>query len=198
MTLDNNTIEKMIERSIKFEYLIFVKLCEENNKELIEKFNKMDGSNISTRCLIEGYITTSENVTQKGRDVLELVFGKEVSKKVDIIDYEALHKKLQAELKQLTGKNQKVLQGKYSFLQNSTDFKARLSKIVKKYKIEDAKRVENVLLAYIYKCYKANFEYCQILEYYLEKHNTSKFYSDYLDFEENKKEEKSNNSEMLI
>ena len=134
----------------------------------------------------KGYILHFEDtITPKGIKLIEEINGV-VSSKIDN-KYELLHKKLQTELLTLTQKRQKNLQGKYPFLPNSKDLATRLSKIIKKYKLDDWNRVEKLLIDYIYTCHKANFEYVQTIEYYIEKLGSSKLATDY--FNDDVKEE---------
>jgi hypothetical protein len=133
------------------------------------------------------YCDTKGNLTLKSKQLLAEIGGdKIVSSKVDN-KYEILHKKLQNELIALTDKKQKLLQGKYQFLPNEKDLSTRLAKIIKKYKLDDWERVEKLLIDYVYKCHKANFEYTQTIEYYIEKLNSSKLATDY--FNDDVKEE---------
>ena len=85
----------------------------------------------------------------------------------------------------LTGKKQKMLQGKYAFLPNEKDLKLRLQKVIKEYQLNDLQKVEKVLLLYVEKCNKARFEYTPTVEYYIWKEKSSRLATDYLnDLEE--------------
>ena len=99
--------------------------------------------------------------------------------------YSNLHKNLQEKMISLTGKKQKMLQGKYAFLPNEKDLKLRLQKVIKEYQLNDLQKVEKVLLLYVEKCNKARFEYTPTLEYYIWKEKSSRLATDYLnDLEE--------------
>jgi len=128
-----------------------------------------------------GYCNFQLELTKKGRELLESV---QPSKKIDTNFYKELHKKLQNELFILTGKKQKVIGGKYSFLCNAFDLEHKLSRLIKKHQITDLKRIEKLLLKYIHTCYKADFKMVQLLEYYIEKSGTSKLMTDFESFEE--------------
>ena len=137
---------------------------------------------------LEGYLTFDLQLTKKGEDLLNKING--VSTKIDTNFYKELHKKLQNELFTLTGKKQKVIGGKYSFLCNSFDLENRLSKVVKKYNLEDLNKIEKLLIKYIYNCYKADFKMTPLIEYYIIKDNSSKLVTDYFNFEEKKEIQK--------
>ncbi len=160
-----------------YDFNIIGKLCilQDSGAYLFKNMNFTD-------VKLLGYCTHDLILTKKGEEVLNKCVN--VSKKVDNYDFVKLHQKLQTELQTLTGKKQKVINGKYSFLCNSTDLKNRLLKISKKYKLSDWNKIEKLLLQYIYKCHKANFEYVQLLEYYIEKSGSSKLASDYENFVE--------------
>ena len=104
------------------------------------------------------------------------------------VDFVKLHEKLQNKLLVLTGKKQKVLQGKYSFLLNKQDLQAKLLKVSKKYKLNDWDKIEKLLLHYIDKCNEANWQFVNLIEYYIEKNNSSRLVNDYHSFEEDKME----------
>ena len=61
--------------------------------------------------------------------------------------------------------------------------------VIKKYNIEDYQKIEKVLLKYIDLCYRANFDKVMLIEYYIMKDNSSKFATDYEDFDENEDSE---------
>ena len=133
-------------------------------------------------------------ITNTGRRFIEEINGV-MSSKIDN-KYELLHKKLQTELLTLTQKRQKNLQGKYPFLPNNKDLTTRLSKIIKKYKLDDWNRVEKLLIDYIYTCHKANWQFTPTLEYYIEKNSSSKLVTDYENFEEKEVEKKLEKEEL--
>lgn len=103
--------------------------------------------------------------------------------------YGQIHKSLQDELLNLTGKKQKMLQNKYGFIPTASDLKLRLQKVIKKYNLEDEKKVKEVLLSYIRRCVKARFEYVQTVGYYIFKDGMSNFAADYENYIETKQEE---------
>ena len=110
--------------------------------------------------------------------------------------YSSLHKNLQEKMISLTGKKQKMLQGKYAFLLNEKDLKLRLQKVIKEYQLNDPQKVEKVLLLYVEKCNKARFEYTPTLEYYIWKEKSSRLATDYLN--DSEEVEQSTSSELLI
>ena len=84
----------------------------------------------------------------------------------------------------LTGKKQKMLQGKYAFIPNPKDLKLRLQKVIKEYQLNDIQKVEKILLLYVEKCNKARFEYVSTIEYYITKDKSSKLATDYENYNE--------------
>lgn len=131
---------------------------------------------------INGYIDSSTipEITNKTK----ILFTNIDSNKAVKVKYnfKELHKKLQNELFILTGKKQKVISNKYSFLPNFKDLEIKLLKVSNKYKLNDWIKIEKLLLKYIYTCHKANWEYISLMEYYIEKNNTSKLANDYMNF----------------
>lgn len=148
-------------------------------------------SNLDYKELKEqGLVDFECKITKKGEEILNkcLKEDEKVSNKID--KYQELHKKLQNKLIELTGSKQKTLNKKYSFLCNSQDLAFKLSKVIKKYKLNDWNKIESLLLQHIYNSYKANWEYVLLIEYYIEKNNSSKLATDYENFEAKKIETK--------
>ena len=126
------------------------------------------------------YISNNNKLTLKGKQILD-----ELNKFEEKSDfYSQLHKSLQDELDNLTGKKQKMLQGKYAFLLNEKDLKLRLQKVIKEYQLSDLLKIEKVLLLYVEKCNKARFEYTPTIEYYIWKDKSSRLATDYENFNE--------------
>lgn len=100
-----------------------------------------------------------------------------------------LHAKLEQVLVDGIGKKQKVIDKKYSFLCNAKDLESKLKVMISKYKIKDLKKCEKVLERYVRNCIESNFEYTQLVQYYLMKDNVSKFYTDFENWEDIKTEE---------
>jgi hypothetical protein len=138
----------------------------------------------------QGLVDFECKITKKGEEILNKCLKKDekVSNKID--KYQELHKKLQNKLIELTGSKQKTLNKKYSFLCNSQDLASKLSKVIKKYKLDNWDKIENLLLQHIINSYKANWEYVLLIEYYIEKNNSSKLATDYENFEAKKIETK--------
>ena len=159
-------------------------------------FIAQDGSNylfpnLDYKSLKEqGLVDFECKLTKKGKEVLDKCLNDEkVSKKVDI-GINQLFIACQDELLKLTGKKQKTskIENKsYSFLPNFIDFQDKLSKVVKRYKLEDSNKLKAVLLQYINKCHEAN-NWFPILEYYISKDNKSRLATDYENFEEQEKQ----------
>ncbi len=126
------------------------------------------------------YISNNNKLTLKGKQLLDEL--NQFEEKSDF--YSQLHKSLQDELVNLTGKKQKMLQGKYGFIPTGSDLKLRLQKIIKKYNLEDEEKVKKVLISYVRKCVQARFEYVQTIQYYILKDGISNFATDYGNFDE--------------
>ncbi len=130
------------------------------------------------------YISNNNKLTLKGKQLLDEL--NQFEEKSDF--YSQLHKSLQDELVNLTGKKQKMLQGKYAFLPNEKDLKLRLQKVIKEYQLIDLQKTEKVLLLYVEKCNKARFEYTPTIEYYIWKDKSSRLATDYENYNEEEEE----------
>lgn len=130
---------------------------------------------------LQEFVSDNNKLTLKGKELLDQLQKEETN--TDF--YSSLHKNLQEKMISLTGKKQKMLQGKYAFIPNEKDLKLRLQKVIKEYQLNDLQKVEKVLLLYVEKCNKARFEYTPTLEYYIWKEKSSRLATDYLnDLEE--------------
>jgi len=183
MQIPIENIAKAVEKGLTIEEYIVLKVSEDGCSYLF----KPDYPSLQTlsNLVSNGYFNHKKEITSKGKALLQEIEGvkEEVSKKVDN-KYEELHKKLQNKLIELTGSKQKTLNKKYSFLCNSQDLASKLSKVIKKYKLNNWNKVESLLLQHIINSYKANWEYVLLIEYYIEKNNSSKLATDYEGFEE--------------
>jgi hypothetical protein len=97
------------------------------------------------------------------------------------IDYKQVYEKIKAALKSKTGKEQYQLLVKgnrYPLICNYVDFKTKLEKVIKKYKLTDNDTIEQCLINHV--C-KIDFP---VLKYYIDKDNTSQLASDYESFSE--------------
>lgn len=196
MKIDITEFAKCAEKNYKFNVYVALKIVEDGSNYL---FPNNYFTEIYNNLKASGYIYSETQLTPKGKELLKEISGEKMSKKVDNF-YTILHKKLQTELTTLTGKKQKMINGKYPFLCNSTDLEYKLSKVIKKYKLEDKNKIEKLLLRYVYNCHKANFEMTAIVEYYIDKNNFSKLATDYENFsekEEVKKEELKNTKDLF-
>lgn len=196
MKIDITELSKVASKFITVEQYIVLKIIEDGCLYLFPN-NLFAATIVGLKS--SGYIYSETQLTPKGKELLKEISENKVSKKVDNF-YTILHKKLQTELTTLTGKNQKMINGKYPFLCNAVDLEYKLSKVIKKYKLEDKNKIEKLLLRYVYNCYKANFEMVQLIEYYIDKNNFSKLatdYDNYTEKEEVKKEELKNTKDLF-
>ena len=140
------------------------------------------------------YISNNNKLTIKSKELLDQLQKEDIN--TDF--YSNLHRNLQEKMISLTGKKQKMLQGKYAFLPNEKDLKLRLQKVIKEYQLNDLQKVEKVLLLYIEKCNKAKFEYTSTVEYYILKDKSSRLATDYDNYNEEEINQLSTSSELLI
>ena len=161
-------------------------LLESISNGTFEEFESIDKFYTHLQFLkSEEYVSNNNKLTLKGRQILTDL--NKIDEKLDF--YGQIHKSLQDELLNLTGKKQKMLQNKYGFIPTASDLKLRLQKVIKKYNLEDEKKVKEVLLSYIRRCVKARFEYVQTVGYYIFKDGMSNFATDYENYIETKQEE---------
>ena len=172
------------------DYLILEHVANNTAKEFMED-EKLFGHTLYLKT--QEYVSDNNKLTLLGKELLDQLQKEEVS--TDF--YSNLYKNLQQKMISLTGKKQKLLQGKYAFLPNEKDLKLRLQKVIKEYQLSDLQKIEKVLLLYVEKCNKARFEYVSTIEYYITKDKTSRLATDY----ENDLEDinqPSTSSELLI
>ncbi len=96
--------------------------------------------------------------------------------KQDITDYESIYNKVKEALIKKCGKPQYQLDikgSKYPLMCNYPDFKVKLSKVIKKYKLEDIDKITSILIDHINKLQSP------LLKYYIEKDNSSQLATDY-------------------
>ena len=173
------------------DYLILEHIANNTAKEFIESESIRIQGQLTFLKLSE-FVSDNNKLTLLGKELLDQLQKEEVN--TDF--YSNLYKNLQQKMISLTGKKQKLLQGKYAFLPNEKDLKLRLQKVIKEYQLSDLQKIEKVLLLYVEKCNKARFEYTPTIEYYILKDKSSRLATDYLnDLEE---VEQSTSSELLI
>jgi len=189
--MEYTLIKKILNSPISIlDYLILEHIANNTAKEFIED-EKLYGHTLYLKT--QEYISDNNKLTLKGKELLD-----ELQKEDASLDfYSNLYKNLQQKMISLTGKKQKLLQGKYAFLPNEKDLKLRLQKVIKEYQLSDFQKIEKVLLLYVEKCNKARFEYTPTIEYYILKDKSSRLATDY----ENDLEDinqSSTSSELLI
>jgi hypothetical protein len=185
-------------KDLNFEYFFILKLADKYNIFDYKEIDKLDEKILYLRN--QGYLDAREipEITVKTKQLFEKIDG--IVKDNSKFDFDVLHKKLQDILVKHTSKKQKMLQGKYAFLPNSIDLKNKILKVVKQYKLTDFNKIETLLVRYVNNCIKKNFEYVQLLEYYIIKDKNSKIATDYFNFEEEEiiKEETIKNTKELF
>jgi hypothetical protein len=185
-------------KDLSFEYFFILKLADKYNIFDYKEIDKLDEKILYLRN--QGYLDAREipEITVKTKLLFEKIDG--IVKDNSKFDFDVLHKKLQDILVKHTSKKQKMLQGKYAFLPNSIDLKNKILKVVKQYKLTDFNKIETLLVRYVNNCIKKNFEYVQLLEYYIIKDKNSKIATDYFNFEEEEiiKEETIKNTKELF
>jgi hypothetical protein len=185
-------------KDLNFEYFFILKLADKYNIFDYKEIDKLDEKILYLRN--QGYLDAREipEITVKTKQLFEKIDG--IVKDNSKFNFDVLHKKLQDILVKHTSKKQKMLQGKYAFLPNSIDLKNKILKVVKQYKLTDFNKIETLLVRYVNNCIKKNFEYVQLLEYYIIKDKNSKIATDYFNFEEEEiiKEETIKNTKELF
>lgn len=99
------------------------------------------------------------------------------------IDYEDIYNKIKEALIKKCGKPQYQLNikgNKYPLMCNFQDFRTKLSKVIKKYKLEDIEKITNILIDHINKLQSP------LLKYFIEKDNNSDLASAYECYVESK------------
>lgn len=185
MNIPIENIAKAVEKGLKVEEYIYLLVKNDGCDYL---FNT-EICPVKSTLFTNDFISNTHTLTNKGKALLQEIEGTKevVSKKVNN-KYEELHKKLQNKLIELIGSKQKTLNKKYSFLCNSQDLASKLSKVIKKYKLNDWDKIEKLLLQHTINSFKANWEYVLLMEYYIEKNNSSKLATDYNNFEDKQEE----------
>ena len=174
------------------DYLILEQIANNTAQEYIQDEGLMK---VHVNSLKEkDYISNNNKLTIKSKELLDQLQKEEINANF----YSNLHRNLQEKMISLTGKKQKMLQGKYAFLPNEKDLKLRLQKVIKEYKLNDLQKIEKVLILYIEKCNKARFEYTSTVEYYILKDKSSRLATDYDNYNEEEINQLSTSSELLI
>lgn len=138
---------------------------------------------------LRGYVDGGK-ITERGKEFLK---GIEKERPAAVVELRGevltlfvrnLHIELQQKLISLTGKKQKMLQGKYAFLCNATDLEKKLRDIFKKYGIQDLMKVRGCLLNYTIRCAKMAWDKVSLIEYYIMKNDVSRLMTDLDTFED--------------
>jgi len=167
---------------INFEYFFILKLADKYN---IFDYKEIENLDEKVKFLQnQGYLDKQEipEITVKTKNLFQKIDG--ISTDNSKFDFDKLHKKLQDILIKHTGRKQKMVQEKYSFLCNSTDLKNKILKVVKQYKLTDFNRIEELLVRHVNNSIKRNFDKVFLIEYYIMKDKSSKLATDYMNFEE--------------
>jgi hypothetical protein len=167
-----DTCLKIIKNGLTFEEYIILCILQDGALDSIGNY-QWD----PIKLIQKGYLFVGNKLTPKAEEML-----KSIDYKPNFVD---LHKRLQNKLISIIGKKQVQCNGGYTFLCNSTDLQNRLSKVIKKYKLSDMKKVEDCLFRHIDSSKKKNFEYVQTMAYYIEKDGNSSLVTDYENFNEN-------------
>ena len=198
ITLNSEKIAKFIAKGISIEGYIVINLVKSGETEYLTTID-------TTRYIFDGFLNTSEQLTPKAKKLIEELEGIDWNNKAkenlkELTAYQQLYVVLQNKLAELTGKKQKLIGGKYYFMPSYIDFQSKLSKVVKKYELKDWNKLEKVLINYVVRAKKSNFEMIQLLGYYIEKNNSSTLATDYENYVEGQKDESKqiNSSEVII
>lgn len=131
---------------------------------------------------IKGFLK-DQKPTKKASDLLRKLQIEEVTDipgKGDALEgiTAHIHETLVSKMIELTGKKQKMIQGKYPFLCNAADLTNKLRKVMTKYGIKDVYTIQQTLLKHIERSHKARWEMVMLMEYYILKNDTSKMVTD--------------------
>ena len=199
--METSRIENIIKSEITFDDYCILKLADKYNIfDYKDKINHLMPKVTDLRT--RGYLSMEEvpEITLKAQEALLKIENSDNSNNIKY-DFVTLHKKLQDILFKHTNKKQKLVQGKYQFLPNSTDLKTRLLSCIKKYKLTNFKKIENLLIEHTKKAIKANFEYTKTIEYYISKNNNSDlataYFNEEVEVKEEKKEELTNTKDLF-
>lgn len=149
----------------------------ENIRDVERICSMPKGASLLQTLYRKGMVDEKNEITEQGRALIDFVYNTEAvelikPEKPKIMEgIQALHKKLEDKLLQLTGKKQvrvDILGTKYSFLCGKEDLEARVNKVMKKYRIGNFQHLENTLLAYIDRCHKKN-RWSPLIIYYILK-----------------------------
>lgn len=133
-----------------------------------------------SRLSVKGYLEEGK-VTAIGRQLLDnLNMNVITAKPVDLIGEfsRKLHEELASKLVQLTGKRQKMIQGKYSFLCNAMDLEKKLRDVIKRYGPLPVEKMRVCLLRHVEKSHKAGWDRVYLIEYFIMKDNVSRMVTD--------------------
>lgn len=127
-------------------------------------------------------------ITIKGGDLLNKLFVEQPVdapppiSKVDVMTPFAgeLHAALQGRLLELIGKIQRKVGDKeqYSFLCNKVDLEKKLRDVWKKYGPFEHDKVKKLLMQYVTRCHRANWNKVMLVQYYIMKDGTSSMWTD--------------------
>ncbi len=159
---------------------------------LIERGKGQDTGEILLGALgklrIKGLATETWQLTHRGTEVIDRhlrlhparVVKPRIPEGMLVTEFsaKAVHEKLVAKMIALTGKKQKMIQGKYAFLCNETDLALRVKQVAIRYKVFDWGNIEKTLLQHIERSHKANWDKVMLMEYYILKNGVSKMITD--------------------
>lgn len=122
-----------------------------------------------------------EKLTDKAYLLLgQLEVQVKVTKKEDSLSQwvGVVHEQLQKKLLTLTGRKQKMISGKYSFLCNKVDLEKKLRDVMKKYGELDLNRVQKALERHVDRSHRAGWDRVYLMEYYIMKEGVSRMFTD--------------------
>lgn len=174
---------------IEEETLTLQKIDNMNIKLEIQKewiMSKIKNADILSKIAYEDVLL---NATEVGIPTM-IAVGKQ-----DNIDYEGIYNKVKEALIKKCGKPQyniDIKGSKYPLMCNYQDFKSKLSKVIKKYKLDDLDKIINILIDHVNKLQSP------LLKYYIEKDNNSQLATDYELYVESKPIVNTINKETLF
>lgn len=137
--------------------------------------SKIKNASILSKLAYEDVLANSTEIIVPSTNSLE---AKELDK------FDNIFKKLQDKVKEKCGKaNYQVVYtggNQYPLMCNLVDFKSKLSKVIKKYKLDDVSKIEKILMDHISNLRPG----MQLLKYFIEKDNMSTLAGIYENYEE--------------
>ena len=196
--LNSETIKAVLLAQIDINQYVILSSIAGNELYLIPEL-EINLKDVFSTLHFFGYISEKDGkyeITLKGINILKRIEDACKPKKEEKVvnSNEILYICLQNELQKICGKKQMKVNGAYPLLPNLVDFESRLSKICKKYNLNDAEKVKKCLISHLNKAKKQNWDKVQTILYYIEKGGSSSLATEYETIEDIKTEQTTDGS----